>query len=105
MNLKYRGETEGSYRNVLRSLVGVGDVRTAARWFESLPEQPEHPVKLLRIPTGRKHLCQLGPIAHSHMFIQWMLGGVELSGGLQVRLRLCPSKAVVSIRSCFSRTG
>lgn len=43
--------------------------------------------------------------AHSLMFIQWMLGGGELFGGLQDRTILCPTSPCARSTCCFMRTG
>lgn len=43
--------------------------------------------------------------AHSLMFIQWMLGGGELFGGLQDRTILCPTSPCSRSTCCFMRTG
>lgn len=43
--------------------------------------------------------------AHSLMFIQWMLGGGELFGGLQDRTILCPTSPRSRSTCCFMRIG
>lgn len=46
-----------------------------------------------------------GRTTDSLLSIQWMCGGVELSGGLQDRTTLSPSNARLCIFCCFRRTG
>lgn len=62
---------------------------------EGLGEGGVKRVESLRVTEGK----------HSLLSIQWMLGGVELSGGLQGSTTLSPSSKSFRTICCFCRTG